>query len=98
MPTYYSRTGLMGQTAIFDERSLVKSSLKNKPKLEGKLQEEYDGLYLAYEKSSEEWYKVPYGSPRFELIEQEAIDAEAKLDDFCNKNAIDVDFDGGIIA
>ena len=97
MPTYYSRTGLMGQTAMFDERTVVNPSLKSKPKLKGSLQKEYDKLYLAYEKTSEEWFKVQYGSPRFELVEQQAIDAEAALDSFCNKNDINVDFDGGII-
>ena len=43
----------------------------------------YQELLTQYEKLDEQWMRIDVGSPNSDLVQQKAIDAEKKLDDYC---------------
>jgi len=93
-PTYYSRTGMRGQTALFNESFRMNQhshgALKEAdiyeyydPNIDDK---KYQKLLENYKKAEKEWMDVPVGGPHWEQIQCQSIRAEKELDDYCIEN------------
>jgi hypothetical protein len=55
----------------------------------------YQKLLAEYEKADGIFMDAPVGSPNHELLHQNAIDAEAKLDDYCTQKGYNLHEDWG---
>jgi len=103
IPTYYSRTGMRGQTALFNESfrmnqhthgALTQNDVYEyyNPNIED---DKYQELLTKYNKAEKAWMDVPVGGPHWEQIQSQAIQAEKELDDYCIKNNLN-DIGGSI--
>lgn len=92
-PVYYSRTGMRGQTALFNQsfQTNVKPFKESDvfeyydPNIED---DKYQELLKKYNEADEKYMDLPVGDPNTEKFQQLAIDAEKELDDYCIANSL----------